>query len=630
MAFLVFFLTATLFGMAGEQDGFIPAGSERVRKVSGVWTAQSYRGASRGFLATTADNAAIELEFTGTGLVVVLGSHALPFTNLGSENLGTLAVDIDGKPAAIVRPQHEDRDVVVARNLSMGKHLVRLQHHSSAAGTGVKLTGFRVLKGGEGELSFLVHGEANRFLTDIRAILYKDGRIVRDELARNWLTGQCRIAGVPSGSGYLIELRASGWETQTLTDLRIETDRDTVLPPVFLHRTPQSTLSGVEYPHAGKPAILQAGGAFATRFSLEGTTGLTVRLERRAGPAVISRSLSWVEDKARAYDGRSEGTLTVPSDTPPGLYDLIFNGTTARSRKRFASRAVHVVPAFPKDPVFVTFGHLDTWGQEQAEYLERIADVSNLIAPDMVLVSNEVNAAYDAGAFSRLDMPYLITFGNHRVSGHEEWYGRPASIVDFGPNLSILNYSYAWHGDMSAAYTLLESRSQASCRLINAFESDAPLDLLDRFRIPYLHDAHGEGPRVTRWGSTPTQRAGKENSSSFRVVRFEGCRPVSFTYAGHPTAPIPFSRTAPSPLRVSYQPASDGTHRTVTATLVNEWKQAFPRARIVFVMPRGEYLSDKGDIESAIPSDDGRFVVVSVRLDAQPGSSLSVTLAPRT
>ena len=63
---------------------------------------------------------------------------------------------------------------------------------------------------------------------------------------------------------------------------------------------------------------------------------------------------------------------------------------------------MHVVAEFPKNPVFVTFGHMDTFGQEPAEYLERIAELSNLIAPDMVLVSNEVNGAYVSGALSRL------------------------------------------------------------------------------------------------------------------------------------------------------------------------------------------------------------------------------------
>src|SRR5690606_32805667 len=145
-----------------------------------------------------------------------------------------------------------------------------------------------------------------------------------------------------------------------------------------------------------------------------------------------------------------EGVVTLPADIPPGLYDLVFQlDTDGRSTEQVAPRSVHVVSAFPEDPVFLTFGHMDTFGQEGAEYLQRLADLANLIAPDMVLVSNEVNAAYAAGALSRLEMPHLMTFGNHEVSGHERWYGNAVSLTDFGPQWSILNLSHPWHGDLS-------------------------------------------------------------------------------------------------------------------------------------------------------------------------------------
>jgi hypothetical protein len=223
-------------------------------------------------------------------------------------------------------------------------------------------------------------------------------------------------------------------------------------------------------------------------------------------------------------------------------------------------------------------------------------------------------------------MPHLINFGNHEVSGHEEWYGHAITMTDFGPGLSILNLSHAWHGDLSHAYALLESRSKTPCKVINAFEHDAPVeDMLDRYRIPFLHEAHGPNPKVIKIGRTPTQRAGKVNSESFRVVRFQGCRPVSFTYAGDLVAPIPLPRHKPSPLRLVFSPANDGTRRIVTATIENDWKQDFPNSRITFVMPNATYKVDRGRIESAIHSDDGRFVVVSVRLDIPANSDMQVT-----
>jgi hypothetical protein len=154
-------------------------------------------------------------------------------------------------------------------------------------------------------------------------------------------------------------------------------------------------------------------------------------------------------------------------------------------------------------------------------------------------------------------------------------------------------------------------------------------EMLDRYSISFLHEAHGPNPKVTTMGRTPTQRAGKENSESFRVVRFKGCRPVSFTYAGHPSAPIALPRQKPSPLRLSFSPANDGTHRSVTARVENDWAQDFPNSRVTFVMPKGEYALDNARLESAIASDDGRFVVLSVRFDVPPKSAVELTARPR-
>jgi hypothetical protein len=203
-------------------------------------------------------------------------------------------------------------------------------------------------------------------------------------------------------------------------------------------------------------------------------------------------------------------------------------------------------------------------------------------------------------------------------------------MVDFGPRLSILNFSLPWHGDLSHAYALLESRAATPCKIINAFEHDAPVEeMLDRYRISFLHEAHGPNPKVEKIGRTPTQRAGKVNSESFRVVRFEGCRPMSFTYAGGPVAPIPLPRHEPSPLRLSFAPANDGRHTAVTARVENDWAEAFPNGRLTFVMPAGEYQTDRGRIESAVANDDRRFVVLSVRVDLPAKSTVEVTARRR-
>jgi hypothetical protein len=87
------------------------------------------------------------------------------------------------------------------------------------------------------------------------------------------------------------------------------------------------------------------------------------------------------------------------------LYDLtVLLDIKGRTEVCHSPRSVHVVRSQPIDPVLATFGHLDTSGQFQAEYLERLAGMINIIAPDLVLDSNECNPAYASGALSGLEM----------------------------------------------------------------------------------------------------------------------------------------------------------------------------------------------------------------------------------
>jgi hypothetical protein len=154
-----------------------------------------------------------------------------------------------------------------------------------------------------------------------------------------------------------------------------------------------------------------------------------------------------------------------------------------------------------------------------------------------------------------------------------------------------------------------------------------PCSIAIAFRFCMKHT--GQIRRLRRSDAPPTQRAGKVNSESFRVVRFEGCKAVSFTYAGDQVAPIPLPRHEPSPMRLSFSPANDGSHRAVTARIDNHWQQDFPNGRVTFVLPSGEYKVDRGRIESAIMSNDSRFMVVTVRVDIAAKFGVIVTASAR-
>jgi hypothetical protein len=277
----------------------------------------------------------------------------------------------------------------------------------------------------------------------------------------------------------------------------------------------------------------------------------------------------------------------------------------------------------------VTFGHLDTSSQYQAEYLERLAVMANLIGPDLILNSNAVNPAYISGALTQLEVPYVINFGNHRFHGHEKWYGDPVGIVDFGPDVCVLKFGHPWHVDKSRAESLLAARKSVACKIINSFEQNAPLDFLDRHGVRMIHDAHGTGERVMDLGKTPTVRVGKVNAVSFRVVRFEKTRVVSCTYNGHETDPIPFGREEEPPLRATITPANDGTHGSLKATVTNDYADDFPTGRLTFILPPGDYMVDNGRIESSITSDGGRYRILTVRCDFPAKKTTSVGVSRR-
>lgn len=596
---------------------------------TGGWQWTSHRYAAESALETMEDGAA--LEFTVRGRALVLGLDTLtPPNNYAPPELGRIEVFIAGAKIRVVHPRAEAQEVTLVRWPAEQNHRVRIVHRVNEAGAGVRIRGFRILKEPSGDLAFVVNAERNSALRDVRAIVTQRGRVVRDALVRNWLTGGCRMAGLPPGDDYALELRAAGWRTFRTGTIAIRAGGETVLDPVYLRRERDVPQDGFTFPTFGYAAVRQPGGTFRARFEGQRAEIRSVRIVRQQGPATISRNCAFAEDKAAAFYYHREGTVTIPADAPPGTYDLEITLVEQRGTHMLTSpRSVSVVPDFARDPIFVSWGHLDTWGQYQAEYVERLATIANVLAADMVLVANEGNPAYAAGALYRLEMPFVINFGNHRGPEPGPWFFPPVGVVDFGPEFSVLNFGLAWDRGTAEADQLLAARAPTRLRIINAFESNAPVrELLDRHRVALIHYAHGPGPAVAKLGATPTIRVGKSNSESFRVIRFQEGRPISYTYRGDATAPIPFPRSGPAPIRVLYSPANDGTNRMVTAAFHNDLEERFPQARAVFVVPQGRYRVTGGRVERAIESDDAEFTVLSVRFDLPAKTNGTIRVEP--
>lgn len=599
-----------------------------IRRGNWIWTSHRYPADSA--LATREDGATLELTFRGRALVLCLDTLTPP-NNYGPPELGALEIAIDGTARPTVRPRGEANEIVLVRSAGVRDHGVTVVHRNEGSGAGCRIRGFRIVDEPSGELAFKISGEANRALIDVRAIVTRSGRPVRDMLVRNWLTGDCRIAGLAPGEDYELEVRAAGWTTFRAERLAVRDGEETVLAPIFLPRPHDMEQDAVTFPVPGHPVVRMPGATFRARFEAPNAEIRGLRLVRQYGPATVSRRCEFTEDKAAAFYYQREGTVAIPPDTPPGTYDLEIIMARGRGTEVLTSaRSVAVVAAFPAEPVFVAWGHLDTWGQYQAEYVEQLAGIANLLAPDMVLVSNEANPAYAAGALRGLEMPFVINFGNHRGPEPGPWFGGPVGVVHFGSSFSVLNFGLAWDRGTAEADRLLAGPDTGTVRIVNAFEANAPVrEFCDRHRIALIHYAHGPGPVVAAFGSTPTVRVGKSNSESFRVIRFKDGRPVAYAYRGHATAPIPFARGSRPPLSVQFQPANNGSHDRITATARNELEESFTGCRAIFIVPRGAYGAQGGRIERTCESDDGRYTVAFVRFDLPARGSGVVAVSPR-
>lgn len=608
---------------------WVAAVDDRVRRV-GTWRETSLRHAESGCLQGAAGGSRLEVFLDGADLALRFGQHAPPV--YGKPDRGRVAVRVDGGPERVFQPLETAREVVVARGLAAGGHRVVVECRGDGPGETVSLEAFGSSRAQTGEIAFLLAGENNAWLVDARAVLFHGGRPVVNRLVRNWLTGGCRLALLPPGRGYRLEVRALGWQTAVVEGITVTAGGETVLPPVYLAAMPGADAGHWLFPRLGRQAVARPGEGFRVRLQTRGgeVTGLYAR--RRAGPAVVSRALAFREEAGAAYYYDREFRACLPADTPPGLYDLEarFRAVDSGEEKRWLSpRAVMVVADYPRDPVFVSWGHLDTQGQFQAEYLRRLVEVANLAGADMVLAANECNPAYVAGALAGLAVPHAVNFGNHRFPGAGRWFGPGEGVIDLGPGLCVLNRSLPWHEGTAGIRALLAAREGAALKVINAFEPNAPVDLLDRYRVALVHDGHGPGRKVAPVGATPTLRVGKVSPSSFRIIRFRDRRLVSATYAGGEVDPIPFPRGAAAPLRSALDRPAGGEGRGVGVTVTNELAEPFPGCRLAVVLPRGEYACAGGRIESAATSDCGGFTVLSLRVDAAARGETAARVYPR-
>ena len=592
-------------------------------------------------LLPSEDGARIRLAFTGQAVSLLRASPWRAWSTTAGQAYGVSGDDIRSRPASDLRgarmcitidgrqAQQVDLaaapvEILLAEDLADGPHQLELTFPKPCR---LPVLGFRVLTGAHGAIAGTVTADAAEYLNDISVRIYQDGRLIAERLDRNPLTGRILVWGLDPGT-YDLRLHALGWQAEWLRRIRVRPGAAVDFGTVQLASNPLAKPRGpIARPNRGHPIFVTPGQTFAAAYKADTKTiGFSAALAGPLNAYPLPVLSATVDRDTDLWNLR----LKLPPDIPDGFYHL---GITCSAGRDQATHAVCVRRQFGKHFRLVKFGHMDTWTQRNAQYLRLLAELTNLINPDLLLISNEVNWQYVAGALSVLRVPYLITSGNHGLPGFERYFGRPVGWVRAG-DVFVANFGLDSAQAAAELPDLFQHAGDARYRIVQGVEPDLPEQIGRQLGVNLYAFGHGftnewlEQPESPQ--SPPWLHLGKE----FHLVTIDLTtgQAAAAGVVDHLTgmaAKYPIPRDEPwSP--VVFEPANDGRHRTIRATVRNPLTVALTDARLRFIMPAGSYRASKGRIIRTVPGEDGKLIEVHVSLNVPVKGKLTVTLSPAT
>jgi hypothetical protein len=521
-----------------------------------------------------------------------------------------------------------------------------------AVGGEAGVVGFRFADGPIGAIVGMIHSDdLGELLTDVRAEVFPadggadDAGPVVTEYTRSPVNGRFSVLGLPPGA-YRLRLTASGWPAAEVVRVEVPRPGEVVdVGLVTLGERPDSDGWGWDGPRLGRTACVQPGGTFALLQHTPSPSRLaarvelvsafrTVALEPAAAPAAEAvRAAPWPMERV---------TYRVPDGTPLDMYALRMTYPPAPAAAgpppppvvRAWPGAVSVCEPLPASYHLAGVGHMNTAVQETAEYLERVAATAELAGARVLMVANEVNAAYVAGALRPLRVPVLVTAGNHTMGRWDALFADRPEAFDDGP-LRVVTFHDFPTQPWDAAGALLGARLDASARVLLCYEGYAPLDLIRGRGVSLIFDGHSDVPHPERAAFPPGtmhMRAPGQDTIRWIPMTHRGVDPSAA--GAEPAVPvIAVPRTGPSPLRAAFSAPCDGTADRLTVRVVNETDVTFPAARVRLVLRGdggGDYRIEGADVVQSFASDDGRARVIDVKFAAPARAQVTIRADPGT
>ncbi|MBI3866628.1 MAG: hypothetical protein HY290_32500 [Planctomycetia bacterium] len=537
-----------------------------------------------------------------------------------------LRIRIDERPWKEIALATARQEWPIAEDLPAGEHQVVVE----PVGTMSAVDGFRFAPEPlSGLFGTIVGSGYSELLTDVRADVFSEGKRVRTEYVRSPLTGNFEIWGIAPGT-YKLRLTAAGWLPHEIPEVVIRQPGQRVdLGIIAVTRDPRCggrDLQHREGPRFGRSLSIQPGQSFTTHINHMGVMPTGARLVSPFKSIDVRISDSRMIELGTA-NNVGVATFTVPQSTPYDMYDLHLSfAGAAREQTSVLAQAVSVREPLPPDFHVAGIGHMNTWGQQTAEYLAQVARVAELAGARTLLVSNEVNAAYVSGAFQDLRIPYLVTAGNHTMPRWDEYFGS-ASVAHDDGSLRVVTFgrspTESWH----EAGRMIRERPDATNRVLLCYEGYAPIDLIRDGQVDLLFDGHSDRPHADTKSFPPGtlhMRAPTQETIRWIPMNHQGISSEIRTAEDVPVLNVP--RSGPAPLRLNYTAANDGSALEQTAVITNEYPQRFPHARIRFLMRAGRYRLEGGKPLQTFESDAGTTTVIDAEVDVPAQKDVTVTI----
>lgn len=539
-----------------------------------------------------------------------------------------LRIRIDERPWQEIALATARQEWPIAEDLSPGEHRIVVE----PVGTMAAVDGFRfAAEPLSGLLGTIIAAGYSELLTDVRAEVFSEAQHVRTDYVRSPLTGHFEIWGLAPGA-YKLRITAAGWLPHEVPEVVIRRPGQHIdLGTIAVTRDPRCGGRDIQNragPRFGRSVSVSPGQSFTTPISLFGDLPTAARLVSQFKTIDVPVSDARKIDLG-VWNNVGVATFSVPPATPHDLYDLQLSfATREREQTMVLAQAVCVREPLPADFHVAGIGHMNTWGQQTAEYLTRVAQVAELAGARTLLVSNEVNAAYVSGALQGLRIPYLVTSGNHTMPRWDEFFGASSVVHDDGP-LRVVTFgrwpNESWH----EAGRLIQERPAATNRILLCYEDYAPIDLIRASQVDLLFDGHSDQPHPDVQAFPPGTlqlRAPTQETIRWIPMTRERIAPEIRGAADVPVLNVP--RSGPAPLRVNFASANDGSSSEQTAVITNEYASRFPRGRLRFQMRAGRYRLEGGRSSQVFQSDAGTTTVIDAEVDVPARSDVSVAVRP--